>query len=359
MAKTATTRLDDVDSFLIGFDDDGAYKVDATSFSNLVLLDLKDRLANMSAGSKKKLGETLHLGSKKDKEWRKFVRALLLLENVMVIPHNRRTKAAVISASVPKTPYQLRADLKDMIKALDPWPNYGTADLAVVRPVKIGCSISGGDATGPGSIGCFVRDRATGKMMLLTNQHVALQEFGNDMSHGNPDIRQPAKLNGGQPTNKIGVYARGFLDGNMDAAVCFLSPGIAWSNETRACALQPSIPITGTNANFAKDDYVWKCGCMSFISRGRIEDPDKLNSTVPHNPKLGGSVTFVNQIEVKSVNNRQFQIPGDSGSCLVNQNNEIIGLLHGGTMGGAIATPIGDVLNRLKVDFVAGGGVAT
>jgi hypothetical protein len=357
MAKTWSDRLTQVETLVDGFDDDGAWKfVESHELSNLVLIKLKDDLTAMTLQQRKAIGQALHLGSKKNKDWRKYVRALLLLELVLVPPLTRRTKTAVVNACLTKDAAALRLDLKGMIKALDPWLDFGNADLALVRPVKIGCSISGGNATGPGSIGCFVRCRQNGRMMLLTNQHVAKQEFGPDPSKPDPDIRQPAKLNGGQVTNNIAVYARGKLDKTMDAAVCYLNAGVGWSNETRQGPLQASIPIVGVNNHFAVNDAVWKCGCMSFIAHGRIQDVDK-DSTVPH-AKFGGNVAFEHQIEVKSVSNRQFQIPGDSGSCLINQANEIIGLLHGGLKGGAVATPIEDVFDEMDVDFVAGSGTA-
>ena len=192
--------------------------------------------------------------------------------------------------------------------------------------------------------------------MLLTNQHVALQGCGPDLSSGKPDLRQPAKLNGGTTEQKIAVYERGKLDRTMDAAVCFLNNGVGWSNETRACHNQASIPIVGTESTYAVGDLVWKCGAMSFISHGRISSVTK-SSTVPH-AKWGGNITFENQIEVESLNNRQFQIPGDSGSCLINEDNKVIGLLHGGGSGGAVATPITAVLDDLGVDFEVGFGSA-
>ncbi len=281
------------------------------------------------------------------------VRGLMLIEQVLVAPSNRTSVPLLLSTCIPLSDAQVKARLKATIKAVDPWPDYGSPDLSPCRPVKIGTSISGGGATGPGSIACFCRDRTTGRAMLLSNMHVVCQEFGDktDFAGNPPVILQPAKMNGGTPTNKIGVYARGILDKRMDAAVCFLDAGIAFVNETRPSGVSASVQIVGANRTFQNDEPVWKCGAMSYVSRGRIKNQNKPSSSVPH-AKFGGNVTFESQIEVETlIADREFQIPGDSGSGLMNDKNAIIGLLHGGLNGGALATPIGAVFDALDVAF--------
>lgn len=321
--------------------------------SEFVQRELATHLDAMPAQKRKELSNSLHLDKQKTESWRKLVRAIMLVEQVLVPPMNRNPISLTISTSIPLADAQLKKRLKDMIRAVDPWPDYGSPDLAVCRPVKIGTSISGGGASGPGSIACFVRDRTTGKPMLLSNMHVVCQEFGDqtDVTNNPPVILQPAKMNGGSATNRIGVFARGILDKRMDAAVCFLDSAIAFVNETRPGGMVSSIQITGASRTFQADEPVWKCGAMSFISRGRIKNPNKPSSQVPH-AKFGGSIIFENQIEVETlIANREFQIPGDSGSGLMNGQNQIIGLMHGGLKGGGLATPIGDVFDALGVDF--------
>jgi hypothetical protein len=320
-------------------------------YADYLWADMKAQLDGMSETSRKQLSESMHLGTKKDENWRKWVRCIILIEQLIVRPGARRMAAAIISACVPKSVDQVKADGKALVRSLDPWTDYGFADTQVVRPLKIGCSVSGGDATGPGTIACFVKDNKTGDIMFLTNQHVALQEFGTATTV-DPEMRQPAKLNGGSTANKIGKYVRGILDSRMDAAVCKLNHGIAWANETRRGRSSAGIPITGVNRNFQKDEVVWKCGSMSYIAWARIKDANKLTATVPHSNVFGGNVIFKNQIEVESLlQGREFQVRGDSGSALINQSNEIVGLMHGGLKGGGLATPIGDVFDALDVSF--------
>jgi S1-C subfamily serine protease len=88
---------------------------------------------------------------------------------------------------------------------------------------------------------------------------------------------------------------------------------------------------------------------MSGVTRGRIKAV-AIDKSVPHNDRVGGAVNFVNQIQVESTIGKPFQIPGDSGSALLNDNNELIGLLHaGGADGFALATPIALVFASLDV----------
>ena len=325
-----------------------------------VPFDVPDRLRQtidqLSATQQKKLSETLHLDKQKDEAWRKWVRAYALIERVMVGTAVRRPVNTIVQFFLTKSSQDVRQDTRELIRSLDSWSDWGCKDFAPQRPLKIGCSVSGGGASGPGSIACFVTDNTSGDLMLLTNQHVALQEFGTATGTAAdkplPDIFQPARNNGGTNGHKVGKFVRGFLTSELDAAVCKLEPTVLGVNETRQGGTQPSIQITGANRNLPQiGDLVWKCGCMSYISRGRVVNINK-NSAVPHSPKLGGSIAFTAQIEVVSlIPGREFQIPGDSGSGLFNQNNEIIGIMHGGTHGGGIATPIDMVFNRLDVDF--------
>ena len=304
----------------------------------------------MGAKQQKTLSESLHLNKQKDAEWRKWARAYALVEQVLVAQASRRSVTAIIQALMAHNAKDVRLQTRELIRSLDSWADWGTKDFSPQRPLMIGCSVSGGAASGPGSITCFVRDNITNDVMLLTNQHVALQEFGKDTTV-NPTLYQPARNNGGTNANNIATYVRGQLDFEGDAAVAKLDHNILWRNSTRPGGTQPSVAIVGVNRTLPNvGDLVWKCGCMSYISRARVVAINK-TSTVPH-AKFGGGITFTGQIELKSlIDGRDFQIPGDSGAGLFNSANELIGVMHGGTKGGGIATPIATVLDRLNVRF--------
>src|SRR5688572_12324953 len=275
--KNWDVRLADVYNAVLSCDDQ-------FQSESLIVTDLRQAIGAMPAATQKQLSNTLHLQNQNTADWRKWVRCIGLIEAVLVAPRARRSFAQIKSQYNQTSAPQVRSAMRGMIKALDPWQDYGKADMTPLRPLKMGASISGGGASGPGSIACFVRDRATGRAMLLTNQHVVLQEHGaaTDVVNAAPVILQPARMNGGSaPASVIGTYARGFLDHRMDAAVCWLNDGIPYANETRPGPNSAGVPVVGVNRTLPNvGDLVWKCGAMSCVSRGRVRDPNKPHSTV-------------------------------------------------------------------------------
>jgi hypothetical protein len=179
--------------------------------------------------------------------------------------------------------------------------------------------------------------------MILGNEHVMRAELGT-ATIGLPDIFQPSKGNGGALQDKVATYDRGILDHRIDAAVAYLANGVNWANRT-----PEGDAVRGSNGA-AVNDIVWKRGAASRRTDGTVVSVTA-NKTVPH-ARFGGDINFANQIEVKVTGpKKEFQIPGDSGSALFNNNNEVIGVMHGGGGDGGIATPINVVLQLLDVRF--------
>lgn len=307
-----------------------------------LIIRINQKLALMTDAAKTTLSNSFHLSKQKTKQDRDYYRAIALIEHLFM--PNPRSLATIVAHHSADATYLVLSSLNRLIKSLDPAsPN--PPDLANHRPLAIGVSISGGNHAGPGSIACFVKCNKNGKMMILGNQHVMLAEFGTGTENP-PDILQRSKGNGGKQTDVVATWDRGILDARIDAAVAYLADDVNWENRT-----PEGETALGFCTNFKKDDDVWKRGCASRRTEGRIEDP-KHNATVPH-AKFGGNINFANQIEAKVTGLKtEFQIPGDSGSALFNVNNQIIGVMHGGGMdGGGIATPITVVCNLLDISF--------
>ena len=73
------------------------------------------------------------------------------------------------------------------------------------RPLVVGCSIGHSKITA-GTLGCFVKDRATGEILILSNNHVLANE--NDAQEGDKII-QPGKVDGGKvSSDTIGQLSR-------------------------------------------------------------------------------------------------------------------------------------------------------
>lgn len=62
------------------------------------------------------------------------------------------------------------------------------------RPLVIGCSIGHFKITA-GTLGCFVKDRATGEILILSNNHVLANENNAEVGDA---ILQPGKFDGGK-----------------------------------------------------------------------------------------------------------------------------------------------------------------
>lgn len=317
-----------------------AQKIPVQAAAQQVILD-------MSRPDQVTLSQALHIGwNTSTKELRAYARACALLEltlspmifqtgqqlitgyftNVFVGANDAAKRAAATNK------------LNTLIGALNP-QQAANGRYDYHRPALAGTSISAANHQGPGTLGCFVRERGTGRVMLLSNEHV-LEKWNNVSTRL---VIQPARFNGGCAALAIGIYARGTLDPRMDAAVAYLKQGVAYRN-----TFPDGVQIAGTNANCAVGDAVFKYGCMSGRTQGAIASINHAGP-VPHQGH--GTVNFAQQLNITSVG--AFQIPGDSGSVLLNANNEVIGLLHGGRAdGGALATPIDVVLNHLNVDVI-------
>ncbi len=312
------------------------------SYSKPLATRINKDLDKLGDARKKTLSNSLHLNKQKSQQIRKYVRAIALLELLYV--DQPRSVQRIVNSIINEPHYLILSELKKSIKHMDPAsPN--PPDLAKYRKLLIGCSISGGDHPGPGTIACFVRCNKTGKMMLLGNEHVMKAEFGTRTETA-PAIFQPSKGNGATSGDQVATYARGILDQRIDAAVAYLAQGIEWENRTPEGTV-----IRGVSSRYQKDDRVWKRGTASRVTHGYIEDASA-NKSVPH-ARFGGTIHFGGQIEVKVLPPKsEFQIPGDSGSALFNAEDHLIGLMHGGGKeGGGIATPIETVFQLLDVSL--------
>jgi hypothetical protein len=314
---------------------------------NAVQAAVQTVISEMSRADQLLLSQQLHIGwNTSTKELRAYARACAMVEltlTSMMFQTGRQLIANYLTNVFTGADSAMKVTaattkLNTLCNTLDP-SFLATGRYDYNRPVRPGTSISAANHQGPGTLGCFVRDRTTGRIMLLSNMHV-LEKWNNVSTRL---VLQPARFNGGCSALSIGEFANGTLDHRMDAAVASLKPGIAYLN-----TFPNGTVIAGTNNVVAVGEVVWKYGCMSGRTQGKIASVNYATG-VPHQGH--GTVNFVNQYNITSAS--AFQIPGDSGSVLMNGQNQVIGLLHGGRAdGGALATPIDDVLNHLHIDVV-------
>ncbi|MFO1323631.1 MAG: hypothetical protein U1F15_06165 [Burkholderiales bacterium] len=222
------------------------------------------------------------------------------------------------------------------------------------RPLQIGLSIGHYRITA-GTLGCFVRRRSDGALLILSNNHVLANE--NDAAIGDP-ILQRASLDGGRrSTETVGTLAKfvrlkSTRPNVVDCAVAAIDDGI----ECNLRALKGLGKLAGMGP-FPLDDYVelFKVGRTTQATRGRMTAFELDNVVFEYDM---GNITFDDQIEIEGAGRRAFSDGGDSGSLIVDADRKGVALLFGGGdqggsngMGLTYATPLKVVLDKLKVDL--------
>ncbi len=213
------------------------------------------------------------------------------------------------------------------------------------RPVPIGVSTGNANEVSAGTIACRVKGHG-GRVYALSNNHVYARE--NNASIGE-EVLQPGRYDGGIPgadylgnlSNWIPLDFSGSATNKVDAAIAL----------TDTAHLGMATPADGygtptsATVNPALNMAVQKYGRTTSLTKGTING---VNATIKVTYSAG-TATFVGQITVKS--RSPFLKAGDSGSLLVTEARQPVGLVFAGDNSGkfAIANPIDDVLSALDV----------
>lgn len=178
-----------------------------------------------------------------------------------------------------------------------------------------------GTAAG-GTLGCFLRDRHDGSAIYgLTNHHVVTPDFGK-LSRSRPVLQKQE----GAPTSgdHFGTVTQGANDRYRDAAVVRLRPGQKWLPRIKTIGY-----VTGTRElsveQAATGTYrVRKWGSRTSLTFGVV-------SAIGTRTKGRANDIVIKPLDappLPPVIPVFFAYLGDSGSVVVNDDNEIISLLH-------------------------------
>jgi hypothetical protein len=224
-------------------------------------------------------------------------------------------------------------------------------DAGTYDPVKGGiglgpCRVVGGYVY-VGTLGAVVRDNATNAPMLLSNFHVMCIDNG---WHVGDTMTQPSRVDGGTcPAGVVGTLQRASLGGQVDCAVSSLS------GRGSACEIVDIGAVAGT-AVASLGQHVRKRGRTTGLTYG-IVDSIAATVTIDYGDGIG-NVTLTNQIGIAVDTSHSTQIGdhGDSGSVVVNDAREVVGLYFAGTASGdhGLANPIASVLSALNVSMCVG-----
>jgi hypothetical protein len=222
-------------------------------------------------------------------------------------------------------------------------------------PLRIGCSVGHFEITA-GTLGAFVKDRASGAVHILSNNHVLAAE--NQAQLGD-DVLQPGKYDHGiDPASAVANLARfipiSFAGPNLvDGAVAQIAPSVNY--DPRSLGARGNLS-GGRITPLSLYENTYKVGRTTGLTQGKITAIEVENITVTYDK---GSALFDEQVEIESANGRPFASDGDSGSLVVDENNLAIGIIFGGTQqleatnpGLVYVNALDAVLNQLNVDLL-------
>lgn len=234
-------------------------------------------------------------------------------------------------------PFILRKSVKQSAPA---------ADTAKYDPLKGGISIgpdrSSNGYVYAGTLGCIVTDKASGEPRLLSNFHVMAVD---DAWKKGDQMDQPSKVDGGTASDKVGTLANALISSHVDGALSTVS------GRGLDCSLVDIGEIKGT-ATVSLNAPVRKRGRTTLLTYGFV---DAINGSVKIDYGDGiGVKTLSDQIGIRSdtAHNPKFSDHGDSGSVVVDADNNIVGLLFAGSEDGyTYINLISYVLSELDIQI--------
>ena len=229
-----------------------------------------------------------------------------------------------------------------------PTPSF-SSNTAMIRPAIPGYSIGLGSQTQEaGTFGMVVRKTGqTAPWYLLSNSH-AIAATG--CAPKGAAIIQPGGADGGTvPADTIATltdwvpltFGPGFTN-LVDAAIAELSPDVA-----SAAIAELGVP-TGVSTTLKRGDPVQKMGRTTTLSFARVTDVDFTTTSVyPTCSGGSGNVGFTDQVLVTF-----YSAGGDSGSPVLNMQNEVVGLHVAGSATIGMFCKIANVMRLLDVEVV-------
>ena len=204
-----------------------------------------------------------------------------------------------------------------------------------------------------GTMGCLLRDRTDATAVYgLTNYHVAANGDGKLMLSWR--VLQRKEPEPSQLHEPFGTAAGGAEDHLRDAAVFRLDPGMTWLPAIRDLGF-----VKGTHdvtiAEAATHTYqVRKRGARTGVTGGIVIAVGADGSTEGTTHKNAIAIR-PNPDPASATQQMTFGDHGDSGSVVINDNNEVVGLHYaaveakdGGTLLNGFSIPIAAVLQQFK-----------
>ncbi len=245
------------------------------------------------------------------------------------------------------------------------------------RPACPGMSIGHYKVTA-GTIGAVVKDEKTGDMLILSNNHVlANATNGRDKkSLIGDDILQPGSYDGGTPTDVIAHLERFIpIEKDTEKSSCLIARAVEELANWLLKFVRPNYNVTFTKtvpaynlidaalAKPVKPEYI-SPDIMGFGSIKGQAKPDLGMKLLKSGRTTGITSSSVTALDVvlkvllgpdeeatfyEQIMAGPMARPGDSGSLVVDEDMNAVGLLFAGSDEATIINPITSVLKLLKV----------
>jgi hypothetical protein len=220
-----------------------------------------------------------------------------------------------------------------------------------VRPAMPGCSIGHRDLQGVGTLGLVVtKQGARGSdVFILSNSHVIALDGLADVGD---DVVQPASFDAGGAGGTIAKlhewvpfdFTRRYWPNLVDAAIARVVR--ANSNVKRTIRDIDVVPAA-TSLRITNGMRVRKVGRTTGCTEGRVINANvKLAARHMKTSSTSGLVRYRRQVLCTP-----FGMGGDSGSIVVNDRNEVVGLYAGGTERGCWFNRIEHVFDLLNIEI--------
>lgn len=207
------------------------------------------------------------------------------------------------------------------------------------RPALGGSSIGHYKITA-GTFGCLVKNNATGKTLILSNNHVLANS--NNAKIGDA-ILQPGPYDGGRKNKNLIGYLERWQEIKFNKEANFVDAALARPKDAKS--VQPQILEIGIPKGAAKAKLgmlIQKSGRTTGHTIGKIKD---ISATVKVNYDDSVAI-FRNQILTSNISQG-----GDSGSLVLDMKAKAVGLLFAGSEVVTIVNPISEVLKALDIDL--------
>ena len=207
------------------------------------------------------------------------------------------------------------------------------------RPAPGGASLGHYKITA-GTLGCLVKDKKSGKVFILSNNHVLANS--NNAKKGDP-ILQPGPYDGGKKPKDIIGYLENWIEIGFSKEANLIVSALARPKNTSD--VKPEIMMIGLPKGVTRAKLgmpIQKSGRTTGYTTGKVKDISA-SVKVNYDNKVA---LFRNQILTTNMSQG-----GDSGSLVLDMKKRAVGLLFAGSELVTILNPIATVFNLLNIQL--------